>query len=176
MDFDKYEKFGAYHWDEFHNGTVYRTHALRVQEWVVERPVLDIGAGDGLITHLLEPGAKGIDTNELAVSLAQERGVDVTIGDVYDLSTMNQYAAVYLGDVLEHLERPRLALIQIAKITSVLYLSTPPRQGKSLRPYHYQEWTAPELKRFMAHNGWVLDGKISTANDRMYGRFTRESR
>jgi len=169
--FDKYERRGAYHWEEFGRPTPYRRHALTVQKWITEQNVLDAGAGDGLITSLLD--ATGIDTNELAVRLAKAKGVDVTLGDIYEV--VGDYDAVYLGDVLEHLEEPGRALEHLHSVTEVLYISTPPRKGDTLRPYHVQEWTPEELVVFLMAYGWDLDGRIETANDRMYGRFVCES-
>jgi len=169
--FDKYEQHGAYHWEEFERPTVYRKHALRVQRWITEERVLDAGAGDGLITSLL--GATGIDINPLAVKLAQERGAAVTLGDVCQIE--GDFDAVYLGDVLEHLETPGRALEHLHSVTKILYISTPPRKGNTLRPYHVQEWTPEELVVFMVAYGWDPDGHIEVANDRMYGRFVCES-
>jgi len=56
--FDKYDRLGDYHWAEFAAGTVYAEHARFCMQWVKERPCLDLGCGDGLITFLL--GAEGM--------------------------------------------------------------------------------------------------------------------
>src|SRR6056297_2045858 len=83
ITFNKYEKRGAYHWKEFNQNTAYRKHALIVQQWISSGRTLDIGAGDGLITSLID--AEGIDDNETAVKLAKEKGVNVILGDAYDM-------------------------------------------------------------------------------------------
>lgn len=166
MEFKKYELWGSYHWDIYKQGSIYTKHADKVKEWIKEDNVLDIGCGDGLITHLL--GAKGIDDNELAIKLAKEKGVDAETGDIYALQ--GSYKAVYLGDVLEHLERPKEALKQVSQVTDTLYLVTPPRKGK-LRPHHFYEWTPEELTEFMKGCGWEQVGELEVANHRMYGKY-----
>ena len=74
-----------------------------------EKNVLDIGAGDGKITSFLN--AKGVDNEPIAVKLVQAKGVDVILGSAYDLPYKDEeFDAVFMGDVLEHLEFPRQAL------------------------------------------------------------------
>jgi SAM-dependent methyltransferase len=169
MKFDKYEKYGAYHWDEFDRETEYREHVLFVLEWVKEKSVLDVGAGDGLITKKL--GAVGIDTSEYGVMLAIERGVDVSLGSAYNLPKLS-YEAVYMGDVIEHLDKPAKALLEAKKVAPILYIVTPPKSD-TLSDYHYQEWTPVELKDFVESIGYKLDGEIIIKKHRMYGRFVR---
>lgn len=168
--FDKYKKWGDYHWREFaRKNSVYRRHALKVQAWVTEQYGLDVGCGDGLITHLLGSGWSGIDVDQLAIKLARHHGVRAFEGSIYDLT--GQFEAVYCGDVLEHLEYPSVAIHSISRVTTVLYLVTPPRRGMSIRPHHLQEWTNAELLTFLAEFGWKTDELIVTENDRMYGKF-----
>ena len=168
MTFNKYKKYGDYHWREFERPSIYRSHALKVKSWITEDVGLDVGCGDGLITHLLGMGWSGLDADDLAVTLAQRHGVRAILGSIYELA--GYFEAVYCGDVLEHLEYPGAALQAIANITSVLYLATPPRRGQ-LRPHHIYEWTALELPSYMAAHGWTLIGDVEIENDRIYGKF-----
>ena len=185
MGFDKYERYGAYHWDWFRNYPRYRAHVFRVRTWIVERDILDIGAGDGLITFMLNQRlcrngrcrhrrCRGIDVDPIAVSMAQARGVDVVLGDVYDVT--GRYQAVFLGEVLEHLEDPAWTLRQIATVTHKLYLTTPPRSGNTPSPYHVREWTPEELKTFVegVGAGW-RQASSDVANVRIYALFEREA-
>lgn len=75
MGFDKYKERGggAYHWIEYEQKTVYGMHARKVKKWVNNGKTLDVGAGDGLITSLLN--CEGIDNNKIAVKLAKNKGV-----------------------------------------------------------------------------------------------------
>lgn len=171
--FDKYKKYGDYHWIEYAKPTIYRRHADFVARWVRERPVLDVGAGDGLICSLLS--GVGIDCDPEAVRLANERGVDVRLGDAYDLPFSFDFAAVFLGDVIEHLEHPREALHQARKAIvagGVLYVATPPRRGK-IDKYHYREYSSDELVAEVSACGFQCIS-MHTANRRIYGRFLRK--
>src|SRR3989338_6793289 len=129
MEFSKYKKFGAYHWKQYEDkNTKYFRHANRVKEWIQEKNALDIGAGDGKITHLL--GIKGVDKEPEAVRLAQEMGADVVLGDAYNLDCKNEeFDAVFLGDVLEHIEFPRKALKEARRILKdYLYIASPEKE------------------------------------------------
>lgn len=171
IEFDKYKKWGDYHWKEFRRNSAYRHHALKVQSWITEKTGLDVGCGDGLITHLLGPGWTGIDVDQLAVKLARQHGVAACEGNIYDVGSLaRKFEAIYCGDVLEHLKHPATAAHAMSEITDTLYLVTPPRIG-NLRVHHVQEWTADELVVFMANLDWQLEGTVSIENDRMYGRF-----
>lgn len=170
--FDKYEKYGDYHWAEYARRTVYRRHATFVARWVRKRPVLDVGAGDGLICSLLS--GVGIDCDPEAVRLAKARGVDVRLGDAYDLPFTSDFAAAFLGDVIEHLEQPREALHQVRGVLiagGVLYVATPPRRGR-IGKYHYREYSSDELAEEVSACGFQCVD-IHTANRRIYGRFLR---
>jgi len=171
--FDKYDKYGDYHWVEYAKPTIYRRHANFVARWVRERPVLDVGAGDGLICSLLS--GVGIDSDPEAVRLAKARGVDVRLGDAYDLPFSSEFAAVILGDVIEHLEHPREALHQVRNVLimgGVLYVATPPRRGK-IDKYHYREYSSQELVKEISACGFECIS-MRTANRRIYGRFLKK--
>ncbi len=166
----KYAAWGDYHWKSFAQASIYRRHALFVQNWISVKGGLDVGCGDGLITSLLD-GWSGIDRDPIAVELACRHGVQATVGDVYKINGLN-YPAVYLGDVLEHLVLPSAALQQIAGITERLFVATPPRRVV-LREHHIQEWTPLGLVLFMEIEGWKLQDRTRVLNDRIYGQFTR---
>lgn len=171
MKFTKYEKHKAYHWRQYVKGTKYRTHADHIAKWVKEDRVLDVGAGDGLITYLV--GAKGIDNEPEACELARAIGVEVMFGDAYDLTAYyGAYDAVLMADVLEHFDNPQRALEQAARVAPVLYITTPER-GMVNDPFHIQEWTRDELPVFMKQNGWELYGdvKVSNRTKSMYAKF-----
>jgi 2-polyprenyl-3-methyl-5-hydroxy-6-metoxy-1,4-benzoquinol methylase len=178
IEFDKYERFGAYHWKEFYEPSepCYRAHAIHVLNWVGSRhgKILDVGCGDGLIAFLL--GAKGIDNHELAVSMAQERGVDARVYDVYDLAELGEeYDSVYLGDTIEHLEYPEKAMRAIQAVTNEVFIATPPARedGVLHDPYHYREYTPDQLKDFMVSLGWMHLNNFKIENYRIYGHFWR---
>jgi SAM-dependent methyltransferase len=171
MRFTKYEKYGAYHWRQYVRGDKYRAHADFIKQWVKEDSILDVGAGDGLITFLL--GAKGIEYEEKAVEIAKTIGVDVRQGDAYELPFEDNYfKAVTMIDVIEHFEQPGKALKEAARVAPVLYIATPER-GMVHDPFHVQEWTREELPLFMERHGFILDGdiRVDAKCKSMYGRF-----
>ncbi|MCX6702772.1 MAG: class I SAM-dependent methyltransferase [Candidatus Wolfebacteria bacterium] len=174
MKFTKYHKFGAYHWKQYADNTKYTRHADRVKEWIKEKNILDIGAGDGRITSFL--GAQGIDNEPEAVRLAREKGVDVVLGDGYHLPFKDgEFEAVFMGDVLEHFEFPREVLQEARRVLkSYLYLATP-EKGTNNDKFHYQEWTPRELKELVENEGFILEGEILAVpkDKRIYGKFKK---
>ncbi len=174
--FTKYDKYGAYHWKQYADGGKYKAHADRVKEWVKEENVLDIGAGDGLITHLM--GAKGIEYEAEGVRLAQEKGVDVIQGDAYELPFgEDNFEAVTMIDVLEHFEDPQKALQEARRVAPVLYVNTPPKKDDSTLTdkFHVQEWSPAGLTNVVEAEGYLLDGPVIVypKEKMMYARFTR---
>lgn len=175
--FDKYEKQGDYHWKLFQNepDCAYSQHARFCAEWVKERPVLDIGCGDGLITSLFG-NAAGLDISPLAVTLAQSHKVNAVDGSIYSLSgVLKRYPAVFLGDIIEHLSGPLLALTEVRKVMEpqgLLYISTPPKQA-SLSDYHFAEYSPDELVNLALMAGFELVEPILVKPEwvEMYGKF-----
>lgn len=175
MKFSKYHNRGAYHWRKYDDkNTKYRRHADRVKEWIKEKNVLDIGAGDGKITHLL--GIQGIDNEPEAVRLAIEKGANVVLGDAYHLPyTDEQFEAVFMGDTLEHCEFPREALSEARRVLKkYLYIASPEKETTNDK-YHYDEWTSTELKELVEGVGFVLEGEILEVprDKRIYGKFKK---
>lgn len=176
MQFKKYDDKQAYHWRDYVRGTKYKKHVDFIKSWVTEKRLLDVGAGDGLITYLLR--ADGIDNEMTAVRIAQAIGVNVQYGDAYNLTAEdNSYDAVLMIDVIEHFDQPERALTEARRVAPVIYLATPERQpDRPVRDkYHVQEWTRDELVAFMNNNGYTLAGDIhyTPEGDTLYARFER---
>lgn len=177
MEFDKYKQRGAYHWKEYEQKTPYGLHADKVKNWVrLEGKTLDIGAGDGLITHLIN--AEGIDDNKIAVKLAKEKRVNVKLGDVYNLDyDENVFDNILMGDVIEHLEYPDIAIKQVKRVlkpNGYFYVVTPPAKKDGLHDkYHYREYTPDELVDYLKLFQFEVIGDIEIVNKfvRMYGAF-----
>lgn len=175
MEFTKYKERGAYHWDEHEKQTTYGKYADTIPKWIEERNVLDIGAGDGLITSLLN--CVGVDDNEEAVKLAKKKGVDVRLGTAYALPFDDgMFSAVFMGDVIEHLETPDKALSEARRVLrdgGVLYITTPPAtKDRTLQdPFHYREYTPDELTEAVSSHGFVLVNPITTDYSRMYAKY-----
>ena len=178
--FNKYRCHGAYHWEAYTKRRGYRKHVHFVRDWVKEKRVLDVGAGDGLITHILK--AKGIDNDKDGVRLAQEKGADVILGDAYSLPFEdNSFEAVMMIDSLEHFDNPEKALQEARRVAPILYINTPPRQDPkyegdtAISRYHVQEWSPDGLWKLVEKEGFELeDAMIVYPKDRrMYAKFKR---
>lgn len=174
IKFTKYEQFGAYHWRQYEKGTKYKAHADRIKNWVKETNILDVGAGDGLITSLL--GAKGIDNEPEGVRLAQEKGVDVVMGDAYNLPFEdNSFEAITMIDIIEHLDTPIKALKEAKRVAPVLYVNTPPKKddGTLTDKFHVQEWSPLGLVELVESVGYKLDGCVMVypKEKMMYAKF-----
>ncbi len=175
MKFTKYEKYGAYHWKQYADpNSKYHRHANRVEKWIQERNCLDIGAGDGRITALLN--ITGIDDEKEAVKLAREKFARVTLGDAYDVPCPDEsYDAVFMGDVLEHIEFPEMVLVEARRILKKCLYIASPIPGMQNDPFHYQEWTPTELVTLIEPSGFRLMGEILEVprDKRMYAKFTK---
>lgn len=169
--FDQYEQRGAYHWNVLNYplrciGGYPSRLAARYKLVLRQIPdsrceVLDVGCGDGALTHLiaqkkhsvvgLDPEIKGL---RLALRMTRSqtyRYVPVFgAGSAYTLPCKDQQVdVVVMADVIEHLEYPQQALTEACRVLKPggqLIVSTPQRwPGKTSGRYHFQEFTASEL-------------------------------
>jgi|SRR5690606_25446382 len=181
MEFNKYKELGAYHWKEWEQNTIYGQHAEKVASWINEPTVLDVGAGDGLITHLLNKkglNCIGIDDNELAVSLAREKNSSVLSGNAYMLPFIdNTFDVVLMADVIEHFENPDTAIKEVKRVLKkggYFYITTPPRKATGLHDkYHYREYTDKELQEYVESLGFKLMEPIENKYVRLYAKFQK---
>lgn len=155
IEFTKYKEKGAYHWEWYKNNEHYRSKVNQILKLVEEKSVLDVGAGDGLISSLLD--IKGIDNDEEGVRLAREKGADVILGDAYQIPFEDEsFDSVLMADVLEHLEFPEKGLLEARRVLKkYLYITTPERSDK-MSKFHYQEWTHKELEELVERSGFKL--------------------
>lgn len=177
MKFTKYATGGDYHWQAYARGGKYKRHADRVKKWVKETNVLDIGAGDGCITKLLN--IEGIEYEESAVRLARKHGSNVIQGDAYFLPyPAETFDSALMIDVLEHFDWPEEA-IRVARrvIKKYLYICTPPKKdnGTLTDRFHVQEWSPEGLWKLVESQGFKLKGGITVyPNEKtMYAKFKK---
>jgi ubiquinone/menaquinone biosynthesis C-methylase UbiE len=158
--FDKYKRYGPYHWDWYENKPKYKTHVDKVVSWIKEKSVLDVGAGDGLITFKLK--AKGVDNDETGVALAQEKGADVMLASAYTLPFKDEeFESVFMGDTLEHLEFPLDALKEARRVLRKnLYVTGPYRRGLENFDYETADWTVKEIAKNVNGVGFKLSDEI----------------
>lgn len=176
MKFTKYYRYGAYHWKWYKNPKTYKRykiHVDKVVEWIKEKNVLDVGCGDGLITYLLE--AKGIDNEPQAIKVGKRRGADIETGDAYDIKYGDEeFDAVFMGDVLEHLEFPEKALKEARRVLKKHFYVVVPFEQQKIDPFHYTQWTAGKLKKTVEGVGFVLVGEIIQSGcTKLYAKFRK---
>lgn len=174
IEFDKYRRLGAYHWREYKRPSIYRRYVDGLRAWVIGERILDVGAGDGLIAHVI--GACGIEIDPVAVALARDRGVDVIEGNAADLPYRDgSFDTVFMGDVIEHLEDPSSALRQAHRVLTTggaLYVTTPPKRTP-IRKYHYREYTSVTLRESVEPIGFSSVGETFTAHERIHAKFQK---
>ena len=176
MNFDKYKNLGDYHWRDYYSDTTtpYKKHVDKLVQWIgKDSNLLDIGAGDGLITSMFE-NCLGIEVNEYAVSIAKSKNVNIILGNAYKLPKNKMYDNVLLGDVLEHLEFPKLCFDEIKQVLNpkgYVYIAVPPPSVYD--SYAYTQYSPKSLESLMRKNGFSLCQPIQILeeNARMYGKF-----
>jgi len=146
---DRYDVGGAYHWNWYKNKARYRNHVHYLKEWIKEKSVLDVGAGDGLIPFVL--GIKGVDNNMLSVKLARSLGADVDYGDAHKLPYDDEsFDSVLLTHTLEHLQFPLVALSEARRVLrKFLYIVSPENEDD----FHI---TGDSLKEMVEKIGFEL--------------------
>lgn len=186
MQFNKYKDLGDYHWKEYKKQTPYRKHVNKLIQWIGEdTELLDLGAGDGLITSLFT-NCLGVENNKFALDIVKQKKVNVIFGDLYNLINnlpKKQYKNILMGDVIEHLQFPKKVLLQIRNIidpkNGLLFISTPPKRpdGILCDKYHYAEYDKTSLENLLKDNGFVLCEPIEIIDslNRMYGKFKYEN-
>ena len=174
IEFEKYARKGAYHWDEYFGGLRRINAYTKARYDVVVQclrdagigrgaHVLDVGCGDGALAGVLAVRLgcqlSGVDTSPLAIDYAAakfaERG---HVGDFrliegyrYDVED-GAFDAVVCSDVIEHVREPESILREICRVlrpAGVLVLTTPIRfTERPLDAMHVQEWFVDEFVDF----------------------------
>jgi len=165
--FDKYQKRGAYHWDESSKSLTKGWPYTRSRiEWVVGQcrdagTILEIGCGDGAILGRLAAQGKtvtGVDADTTAISLARAKFAEVGLTGTFhqDLDAVAEHStfdAVILAEVIEHLENPAEILDFACRHldeAGMLVLTTPIRLlERSLDVHHLHEFWPQELETLL---------------------------
>ena len=138
--FDKYEKRGSYHYSWYEKNTFhYKDHVDKILSYLSDKgSVLDIGCGDGLISHKLHAkghSVVGVDTNELAIKYAKEKCDLITARrskilfvnkSIYNMNMGITYSYVICHDVLEHLPNPEEAIQIMYEVCNKFCIITTP--------------------------------------------------
>jgi 2-polyprenyl-3-methyl-5-hydroxy-6-metoxy-1,4-benzoquinol methylase len=146
---------------------------------VAPTSILDVGCGEGIVTERLAvlTGAPtvGIDLGDERLqaewSSRERDGLSFRAASAYDLPFEEaSFDCVFALEVLEHLERPREALAEIARVAHRMFLVSVPREplwrvshivaGRDVRdfgntPGHINHWSSKALARLVSEFGQV---------------------
>lgn len=169
VQFDKYEKQGAYHWRQSdrwsreYSPPVEARYTVMLRKVLRGSQVLDLGCGDGyLVDRIAATGsvAFGLDPDSAGVRLAAQkiRGRDrrhIIRGDAYRLPFADHsFDVVLMADVIEHLTEPEVCLGEVVRVLrpdGSLLVSTPHYQeGWRWDERHEREYRSDELRAMLA--------------------------
>lgn len=157
--------------------------AFKMLRDVNPESVLDVGAGEGftmrkLKTQPFDPAQGkneklkiiGVDNSEESVKLAKKVNpdLDIRLGSIYKLDFKdNSFDVVICTEVLEHLDKPDIALEELKRVTKQYLLLSVPNEpyftiqrflrGKNVKgfgahPEHLQWWTHKAFLNFLEKN------------------------
>jgi len=174
MKFTKYITWGDYHWDWYVNKrkTRYISIVNFIKDWVKEKNVIDIGAGDGLITSVL--GIKGIDNEISAINMAAKHGVKIDLGDAYDLPYKDEeFESALMTGTIEHLEHTEKALAEVHRVIQKYFYVNIPYHDKGYEPFHYHKWGNRRFRKQVESCGFKLIGNVHLEFDLYFFKFKK---
>ena len=175
LKFNKYKLYGDYHHRWYETKDSYRNNVNFLKSWVKEKNVIDIGAGDGVITSLL--GIRGIDINTDAIKCANLRGIKIDLGSVYKLPYKDQeFESALVTDTIEHLEFLDNALQEIRRVIQKYLYTNIIIRDNFKEPEHYHRWTVEQFINDIERNGFVLEGKPIAQFKRYYFKFKKNGK
>lgn len=162
--FDKYDRYGAYHWREMDRTSRHFDPPLEARYQIVVKRlgtpgrVLDIGCGDGYLMNLASGGSGlvvGAEPETSGARLAAARLADlancrVVQSSVYTLPFQpSAFDVVLMADVIEHLDDVGSALREVTRVVATdgcLLLTTPKWQSdRPVAAEHVKEYRPEEL-------------------------------
>ena len=145
----------------------------RIERHVRAGRLADLGCWTGFL--LAEATARGwsvvgVEPSEWAARRARERGVEVVSAPLLEAQLPEgEFAAVAMGDVIEHLPDPGAALERVARLLEpggVLWLATPDagsriaralgRRWWSVIPTHVHLFTRASITRLLERHGFEV--------------------
>jgi SAM-dependent methyltransferase len=174
IEFDKYDRFGAYHWVECdrryanhrrYNPALdarYELTLRKIEQLGIRGSVLDVGCGDGyLMGRLAQTMVRvvGVDSEPTAIRWAQDKlrsfpNCEAIQTACYDLPFPNHtFDLATSADVIEHLKDPVHHLKEIGrvlKLSGALVLTTPKwRADRKWDTRHEKEYCPDELRALL---------------------------
>jgi ubiquinone/menaquinone biosynthesis C-methylase UbiE len=144
---------------------------LKLIVQVAPESILDVGCGEGYLEELIiQRGIKakivGIDISDKALQIARRKSPQAVFqeGDIYNLPFQDsQFDLVLAVEVLEHLQNPMKALLEIKRVSNKHYILSVPNEpiftvasllaGRHLKsfgrhPEHIQAWSKKGFVNF----------------------------
>lgn len=135
-----------------------------LQPYACGSTLLEVGVGSGeLLAVALEMGYQA-DAVELVTSVAQRTadilGIPVWNGDFLQYRTEKTYSIIIMGDVIEHVSNPALALENARRLLDedgVLWLSTPNFESSfsKMRKFDDPMWCEPHHVTYFSYQGFA---------------------
>lgn len=171
IEFDKYSRKGAYHWDEYFGGLRRMNSYTRARYDIVcdcaraagasaATRLLDFGCGDGALAGILHRRlgvqVTGVDTSaqgiELASRMFAERGMpgEFKLIGGYDTGLPDgSFDIAVCSEVIEHVPDPSALLAELRRVVvpgGHVVISTPIRFSEApIDRMHVQEWFVDEF-------------------------------
>ena len=136
-----------------------RDRLILAAEWinaVQPESVVDLGAGDGGLLSILDPGIKrwGYDLQPSNIEGAKERGVDVRLGDFLN-DPVDWAELAICTETIEHLVDPHAFVRQVQ--SQMLLASSPALEtNENHYEFHLWAWDVAGYKALLERGGYKV--------------------
>ena len=174
-DDKRVNKFGYVDYEEDKKATqkTFVTYLDKISQLTKGRKIFDIGTATGYFLDMARErgwSTGGVEISAYAAGIAKNKGHNIFLGDLAELRIEENYDAITMWDVLEHLSDPAKYLKIINNILNqggILALNTIDNSswwarfwGKNwhaiLPPEHLFYYSAKSLKILLANNGFKI--------------------
>ena len=121
--------------------------------------ILDVGCGDGTFLELAQNAGHevmGVDPDIKALHNARRKNLNVTQGDIFSISNLEYYDAIFLSHVIEHVHYPEKVVSQAYKLlkpNGYIWIETPNIESFGNR-YFSKFWRGLEPPRHLVIFNW----------------------